>query len=337
MDTHVRALLALVLPVVLLATGQALAQSERDTKFELQLSEARGLIGAGKLDDAVDAFKKANKLAKGKSAECYLGMSLAQFRQREFKDAYKSAEKGLEHASNEAERAKAHYYVGSSLMALDDGNGKKLAESEPSLRAAIDIEPDNATYAYQLGVALLRMRRDAAGIADHQRYLELFPRSMRAQEVQGFIDYPPRAHRDYAPEFHLEAAGGEEISLENQRGRVLVIDFWATWCPPCVDALPDLRKLHEKLTDAPFTLLSISVDQDLEAWKNFVVEEEMKWPQFHDAKDDIVKQFLPARFSIPRYVLIDPEGIVRGSFGGDGRALSRLRKKIDEMLEELDW
>lgn len=309
---------------------------DKDERYRRELARAQDLLKSGKAEESIKAFEEANELAGKKSAECYLGMSLANFRLHDYKDALKQAKKALENAETTHQRAEATYFIGSALMGLDRGDGKKLREAEPELRAAVELESDNATYRYQLGVALLRQRNDEAGIEQLETFLELAPGSARAAEVRGFIEHPPRAHPDYAPEFTLVAESGREISLENQRGRVLLIDFWATWCPPCVESVPDLKGLHRRYTDEPFTLLSVSVDQDESAWRAFIQENDMGWEHFREAKGEIVPLFLPDRIAIPTYVVVDSEGVVRDIVVGEGRrTIMRLRRQIEDRLEDL--
>lgn len=309
---------------------------DRDSDYRRELARARELLDSGRAKDSIEVFEAANKLAGKKSAECFLGLSLAHLRIGEFKDAQKHARRAAEHATTNHEQAEGRYFLGSALMGQDNGDGKKIAEGIPELRQAMEMEPENAAYRYQLGLALLRVRDEDAGIQQLERFLELAPGSPRVEEVRGLIEYPLRAHPSYAPEFELVSASGREISLVNQRGRVLLIDFWATWCPPCVESVPWLKRLNEEHSDDPFTLLSVSVDRDEAAWTGFVQEKEMSWEQYRDDGNGIMAEFLPPQFAIPTYFVIDGGGVIRGVFHGDDRtSRSRLKSTLEDCLEEL--
>lgn len=304
--------------------------------YRSELVRARKLLASGRAKDSIEVFEAANKLVGKKSAECFLGLSLAHLRIGKFKDAHKHAQKAVEYAKTSHEQAEGRYFMGTALMGLDKGDGKKIAEGVPELRQAIEIEPENSTYRYQLGVALLRLRDDDAGIQQLERFLELAPDSSEADKVRGFIEYPLRAHPDYAPEFEIVTASGRKVSLVNQRGRVLLLDFWATWCPPCVESVPWLKRLHQEFSDDPFTLLGVSLDQDEADWTTFVQEKEMSWEQYYDGENRITPEFLPPEFAIPTYVVIDGRGLIRGVFIGDDRtSLRRLEATVEDCLEEL--
>ena len=75
-----------------------------------------------------------------------------------------------------------------------------------------------------------------------------------------------------APEFSLSDLDGRQYSLAGLRGKVVVINFWATWCPPCRGELPSLQRLWQKYRDDEFQLLAISVDENLDELNRFVAQ-----------------------------------------------------------------
>lgn len=100
---------------------------------------------------------------------------------------------------------------------------------------------------------------------------------------------------------------GIEETLADYMGRVLLLDFWATWCQPCVAALPDLRELVADLDADRFALLAISVDADLETVTAFIENEPMPWANWHVGTSSEVTRKLDVR-SFPTYMLVDQEG-----------------------------
>jgi hypothetical protein len=145
----------------------------------------------------------------------------------------------------------------------------------------VEIEPENATCPYQLGLAFLRLSEEDAGIEQLERFLDLAPGSPRAEEVRGFIEYPLRTHPDYAPELELVTASGRELSLVNQRGPRAVSRLLDDVVSTLRESVPWLKSLYEELSGEPFTLLSVSLDRDEAAWIAFVQEKEMTWERYH--------------------------------------------------------
>jgi thiol-disulfide isomerase/thioredoxin len=77
---------------------------------------------------------------------------------------------------------------------------------------------------------------------------------------------------------------GHDIDLSKMRGKVVLVDFWATWCPPCRAEVPDVVATYKKYHDKGFEVLGISLDQDEDAMRTFTQQNEMTWPQFFDGK-----------------------------------------------------
>ena len=75
---------------------------------------------------------------------------------------------------------------------------------------------------------------------------------------------------DNAPDFTITAENGKPISLSNFGGKVLVLNFWATWCPPCVEEMPSLNRFAADFKDRGVVVLGVSVDKDAAAYKNFI-------------------------------------------------------------------
>ncbi|MCY3842596.1 MAG: TlpA disulfide reductase family protein [Acidobacteria bacterium] len=121
-------------------------------------------------------------------------------------------------------------------------------------------------------------------------------------------------------------AGGEE-RLSSYRGRVVLLDFWATWCPPCRTALPKLRELVAELPADRFALIAISVDEERETVARFLADEPMPWTIWHAGTEGEAAQLLRVSF-FPTYVLADERGRVLAR----SNELEELRPLIDEAL-----
>jgi peroxiredoxin len=114
-----------------------------------------------------------------------------------------------------------------------------------------------------------------------------------------------------APDFNFQSIDGDEISLGSLQGQYTILEFWATWCGPCIPEIPHLKSLYEKYGDDGFTIIGISLDRDKDTLVDFIAERDMVWPQIYVS--DGWEAELPRLFNvsgIPRMYLLDPDGII---------------------------
>jgi peroxiredoxin len=119
-----------------------------------------------------------------------------------------------------------------------------------------------------------------------------------------------------APAFTLTSSAGEQISLDDMGGKVVLLDFWATWCGPCKETLPEIQRVASKFTGQPLVVISISSDKDEAAWKTFVARNQMTWPQYRDADGALSRAYGVS--SIPRFFTIDTDGALQSVKVGSG-------------------
>jgi thiol-disulfide isomerase/thioredoxin len=116
------------------------------------------------------------------------------------------------------------------------------------------------------------------------------------------------------PEFALQAPDGKAIKLSSVKGRVVLIDFWASWCMPCRASIPHLKELYQKYHANGFEIVSISIDQNNKAWKNAMLKEAMPWRQgvdrYEDGKDASVMMNALGIQSVPFAIVLDAAGKV---------------------------
>ena len=106
------------------------------------------------------------------------------------------------------------------------------------------------------------------------------------------------------------AVDGRQVDLAQLRGKVVLIDFWATWCPPCVAISPDIAGLYKKYHDKGFEVIGVSADSDKQALINFVKKEGAPWPQYFETSQDNVLLEKLGIDSFPTLWLVDKKGVV---------------------------
>ncbi len=120
--------------------------------------------------------------------------------------------------------------------------------------------------------------------------------------------------------------------MDNMGGRVVLVDFWATWCGPCNEELPNVKKMAKEFANEPFTIISISWDADEKTWKDFINKHEMTWLQYRDADHKLSERF--AIDAIPHYFTIDSDGVLTAEMLGSGNDVEgRIRKLLKKAHE----
>jgi cytochrome c biogenesis protein CcmG, thiol:disulfide interchange protein DsbE len=112
-----------------------------------------------------------------------------------------------------------------------------------------------------------------------------------------------------APQFVI-SDGGQTIDLSKLRGRVVVLNLWATWCPPCIEELPSLLALHKAMPD--LAIVAVSIDQDPDVYHHFLVEHHVDFLTFRDEDQRVNALYGTAQ--IPETYVIDRQGILRRKF-----------------------
>ena len=126
---------------------------------------------------------------------------------------------------------------------------------------------------------------------------------------------------------------GVEESLSDYRGRIVLIDLWATWCGPCIAHLPKLRELVAELPADRFALVAISVDEELGTVTKFIEDEPMPWTNWHAGEASDLKRLLRIR-TYPTYLLADENGTILTRTGALDSAFSSLIEKAVDQLGE---
>lgn len=133
-----------------------------------------------------------------------------------------------------------------------------------------------------------------------------------------------------SPPLKFKAMDGREVDLDQLRGKVVLLDFWATWCPPCMEELPHVRDAYERFQKQGFEVVGISFDTERRQLEDVVKHERLAWPQYFDG---LGRDAAPGKvFGIqhwPSMWLLDRNGVVRYISAGQ-----RLDRKIASLLRE---
>lgn len=114
-----------------------------------------------------------------------------------------------------------------------------------------------------------------------------------------------------APEFALPDTAGVSVSLSDFRGKYVLLDFWASWCPPCRKENPNVVKAYQDFKDKGFTIVGISLDNNKDKWLKAIADDELTWTHLSDLKywDSEIPALYGVR-GIPANVLLDPNGVI---------------------------
>ncbi len=136
-----------------------------------------------------------------------------------------------------------------------------------------------------------------------------------------------------APDFTLKSAEGRNLRLAEQRGQVVLVNFWASWCGPCKVEMPHLNKLYDKYRASGFTLLAVNIDDDARTGAATAAKWGLKFPVLLDADKRVSKLYDLG--SMPATVLIDRDGKVRYLHRGyrDG-VEEAYERQIRELVKE---
>jgi thiol-disulfide isomerase/thioredoxin len=122
------------------------------------------------------------------------------------------------------------------------------------------------------------------------------------------------AKGEKAPEIYVGTAQGSSSSQPQLAGKVVLLDFWASWCGPCRSSLPDLKQLVSAYGGRQVEVVSISEDEDARDWQNFVTKNQMNWPQQHDPDGSTARRFGVS--ALPTYILIGSNGTILQRYVG---------------------
>ena len=301
-----------------------------DPKARKTYQDALDWLKSGGRSLAIGEFRKAAR-QDGHCTECLRRAYTLAVSIGEYKEAEEIAREWLPIAANDAERAAIHYRLALALQqqGFNSKKDKCFDESCDEFKAVLQLEPKFTTVHYGMGVSLAHLHQDDAARAQFSSFLDHDTAAPNLHErAQRYLDHIDLARARMAPPFSITTIDGQHISLDSLAGKVVLIDFWATWCGPCRAALPHIREIAHRFQEQPFVVISISLDKDENKWKDFVAKNQMTWLQYRDGSFDgqIAKIF--GVNAIPATFTIDADGVLEDQHVGDASIEGKLKKLI---------
>jgi len=326
--------------VVACVLAPAPAQEIKDgpTNEKAQKTYKNGLreLGDRKSDEALEKFKKADKQDGGHCPACQKLIIKYGVQYRDWKAAELAAEEMVGEAKGDRETAFAHYQFAEVLMeeGLQKHKEELFARTHDEIAKALAAYANFPDALYLDGRALANLRQDEAAKARFEEYLKseagYDPDRRRAQR---YINHPELARARMAPPFELTTVDGQRFAMDDLQGKVVLLDFWATWCLPCLRAVPHIRQIAKEFQGQPLVILSVSLDGNERKWRDFIATNQMTWPQYREAGVKGVTARLFGVTAIPHTFIIDADGVLQDEHIGDASIEGKLNKLIARARE----
>ena len=216
---------------------------------------------------------------------------------------------------------------------LDPGAADTQKEYMEAFFAAVDVLP-NKDEIFKMLLLQAKSGRELSAEEKQSIAQRVFDHPGASASIKSMAKDILGGEKSYAVGKPLElsfvALDGKKINLADMKGKVVLIDFWATWCGPCVFEMPKVKQVYDKYHADGFEILGISLDESKEALTQFLKKNEIAWPQYFDGKhwnNDISFRF--GINSVPAEWLIDKKGILR-----ETNARGDLEQAVDALLKE---
>ena len=299
--------------------GQPAPAAQKNDPVAEAIAEGDAYQSKRDYEQALKSYWKADKLSHHTSALALLRIALIEKKAGVLWDAVSDAKKAIAVAGDNKNLEWQARLLRATLLTQMAGKptDNKLKEAEAELRAAVQIDPSQPLAHYNLGFVLMKQERDADGVAELKTLLAL-PKTdaAMAADARSMIASHIRARTPFLPNFSFTTLENQAVSNASVRGKVALLDFWGTWCPPCRESVPILKNLQKKYAAKALQLVSISSDDDEDAWKNFVEAQHMAWSEYLDSSGEVRRAFKIDAY--PTFIVVDKDGVIRFRQSGVG-------------------
>ncbi len=301
-----------------------------DPKAQKSYAEAQDLLKHRQYTWALDSFKKAAK-QDGKCIPCDQQIINLALELDDYKSAMNAAQEVIALVHNPKDIASAHYLFATALLRAGSAKHKDdlLHQSQQEFKAALQANPDMQQAIFGEAMALAWLNQDDAAKARFLDYLKVAsPEKVDYKRAQRYSDRPELVRARMAPAFQVKTIDDKVVSLDDLAGKVVLIDFWATWCGPCREALPHVKEISHKFAGQPLVVMSISLDTDDAKWRDFVAKNEMTWIQTRNNGFDGKVATMFGVHAIPATFTIDADGVLQDQHVGDAAIEGKLKKLV---------
>jgi thiol-disulfide isomerase/thioredoxin len=314
------------------------SQGPTDPKAQKTWREALDYARKGESAFALDSFKKADKQDGGHCDACARKIIELGIKSGDFKAADAAAQQLIADAKTPQQIAIAHLERGTVQYreGLTKNKADSYAEADHEFQATLAVYSNVPDACFYDGICLAHLNRDDAAKAQFSKFLEIAPKDSEDRErAHRFLDNPNLARARMAPPFSITTLDGRQVSLDSLAGKVVLIDFWATWCGPCRESLPQIRAIAQKFSGEPLVVMSISLDKDEAKWKDFIAKNNMPWLQVRDGGFDGPISRLFGVEAIPHTFTIDADGVLQEEHVGTGSDFQGKIKKLCARARQL--
>ena len=311
--------------------AQDTAEGPTSEKAQKTYKQALECIHKHMIDFALDDFKKADKQDEGRCLACQRQIVTYGVELHDWKASHNAADEMVADAQGNRNLALAHFEDGFVLFeeGLDKHKDEFFSQAHDECAKALAAASNFPDALLLDGKALARLKQDAAAKAQFEKYVQMRPAGdPQRQRVLRYISEPDLARARMAPAFAVTTLDGEHLSLDDLAGKVVLIDFWATWCEPCREAMPHMREIAKKFQGQPLVVLSVSLDSDEQKWKDFVAKNQMTWLHYRDGGFNGPISNLFGVKAIPHTFTIDADGVLQDEHIGDASIEGKLKKLI---------
>ena len=285
---------------------------------------------------ALDNFKKADKQDGGHCLPCQRKMIKYGMEFGDWKTAEIAASEMVSEAQSPKDVALAHYQFGIVLLnhGITKHKDEAFTRSHEEFSRALEAAPNFPNALFADGRVLSYLKQDDSAKQRFEQFVKVRTEdSPDRQRALRYISQPELARARLAPPFAITTLDGERLSMDELQGKAVLLDFWATWCGPCREAMPHMREIAKKFQGQPLLVLSVSLDEDEQQWKDFIAKNEMTWPQYRDGgfQGPIAKLF--GVEAIPHTFTIDADGVLQDEHIGDAAIEGKLKKLVGRAKE----
>ena len=333
--THPTRVPTVLLLVVVLSMAKAHAQPADPDSFQVWMQAAWKEVGQADFPDSLQrayGWEFFHYYRQHPHTETGAEAGWQAFLLWKNAGAVTEMDEALSQLSDESELWSSILHYVSSAYA-----GSEHRDTEDLYVLLKDLE-NRLTHPASRSAALLELARYYQGQNKKEEAQELFREIVKLDAPAFFVDQALGALHEMeslnlgqkAPHFTAETVKGDVLALDDFRGAYVLIEFWATWCGPCMPEIPHLKALWSHYHDRGLQIIGVTLDADGQTVERFIEEHEMEWPQVMQRrswKGEVVRLYNVA--GIPTTYLIGPEGtIVSKNLRGED-----LEREIPRLME----